>query len=105
MNVDHFSEYSDLDSLTNINHKKSIELKKKPSIDSEDILLSDSEDPKSKIWILTAVSAGLFFGLWNVFLGKTSHYGVYSREVVSVGGCVFAVGYSIIQLIFRYFRM
>lgn len=35
----------------------------------------------SKMWPVTASLAGVFFGIANIFLGKTSEYGAYSREV------------------------
>jgi hypothetical protein len=35
----------------------------------------------SKLWPLTATLAGVFFGVANIFLGKHSEYGAYSKEV------------------------
>ncbi|CAI2373403.1 unnamed protein product [Moneuplotes crassus] len=55
------------------------------------------EQEKSKYWVLTALIAGICFGTCNIFLGKVSHFGIYSREVVSVGALAFSAGYFIVQ--------
>ncbi|CAI2373134.1 unnamed protein product [Moneuplotes crassus] len=60
----------------------------------------NSEETKSKFWILTALAAGVFFGLSNIFVGKASHFGIYSREVVSVGALAFSAGYAIMQALY-----
>lgn len=57
---------------------------------------------KSKYWVVTAILSGLSFGTCNIFLGKASHYGVYSREVVSVGAFIFSAIYLAIQMLIKY---
>jgi len=96
MNVNSNSDYQDI----------SRDLERETKIHSiKDVANQQQVDThKSKLWIITALLAGVSFGLSNIFMGKTSHYGIYSREVVSVGALVFSILYLVIQLSIRYYK-